>query len=74
MSSNELQCPKCNGQMEEGFVMDRTYGGVEPSTWIEGAPSRSIWTGVKIKDKQGFSVATFRCVTCGYLESYARPD
>jgi hypothetical protein len=58
--------------MEEGFVMDRTYGGVEASTWVEGAPRRSIWTGVKVKDAQTFSVITFRCATCGYLESYAR--
>jgi hypothetical protein len=60
--------------MEPGFVLDRTHGGVAQSTWVEGAPVRSIWTGLKLKGHQRLQVMTYRCPKCGYLESYARPE
>ena len=67
-------CPKCAHEMELGFVLDKGYGGdyVLPPEWAEGAPVKSIWTGVKMKDKQRLPIATYRCRSCGYLESYAR--
>jgi hypothetical protein len=64
-------CPKCQGAMEEGFVKDEGYGTVSSSTWIEGAPEKSFWTGTKTAGKKQFDVSVYRCVTCGYLESYA---
>lgn len=57
--------------MIEGFVADHTYGGVNPSDWVEGEPVKSFWTGTKISNKNQFKVKTFRCINCGYLESYA---
>jgi Domain of unknown function (DUF6487) len=67
-------CPKCAKSMEPGFVIDKTYGEdySSPPEWAEGAPEPSFWTGVKLKDKQRHPVSTFRCPSCGYLESYAR--
>jgi hypothetical protein len=35
-------CPKCNSSMEEGFIVDDTYGGRVQSQWAEGKPQRSI--------------------------------
>ena len=66
-------CPKCSGQMEEGFVLDRTYGSNAQASWIEGPATRSIWTGVKMKGREQLPVTTFRCSSCGYLESFAAP-
>lgn len=57
--------------MEPGFVLDQTYGANTQSSWIEGAPERSVWTGIKLKGRERYAVTTFRCSTCGYLESYA---
>ena len=57
--------------MEEGFIVDHTYGQMRPSDWVEGEPVKSFWTHTKIKDKDQFRVRTFRCVRCGFLESYA---
>lgn len=57
--------------MREGFVLDKTYGGAGVSSWIEGAPVRSIWTGVDLQGRAQARIATWRCGRCGYLESYA---
>ncbi|HEY4218733.1 MAG TPA: hypothetical protein VGM67_16440 [Gemmatimonadaceae bacterium] len=64
-------CVKCGSAMEEGFVLDHTYGGRVQSEWVEGAPQLSRWTGLKTKGKDQVPIATFRCTRCGYLESYA---
>lgn len=67
-----LQCPRCRADMEEGFVADKAHYSVpETQKWVEGAPERSFWAGIKLKDKEIFSVRTYRCSKCGYLESYA---
>jgi len=64
-------CPKCQHAMEPGFVLDNTYGARLQSNWIDGAPERSFWTGLKLKGHQQLPVTTHRCTHCGYLESYA---
>ena len=64
-------CPKCNAPMDEGFIVDDTYGGRVQSQWAEGKPQRSIWTGLKLAKDAKHPVTTFRCEQCGYLESYA---
>jgi hypothetical protein len=58
--------------MEEGFVMDMTYGGQHVSRWVAGKPESSFWTGTKISGKDHHKIQTYRCTACGYLESYAR--
>ena len=74
---SQLVCPKCGNAMELGFVIDHTdqadSGSAAPE-WAEGTVQRSLWTGVKIRGKERHPVQTFRCVRCGYLESYARSE
>ena len=65
------KCAKCGGAMEEGFIVDDTYGGRVQSQWAEGKPQRSIWTGLKIAKESKHPVMTYRCKKCGYLESFA---
>jgi len=62
--------------MAEGFVLDKTHGGAGVSSWIEGAPVRSVWTGVNLTGREQSLIATWRCGHCGFLESYAtgEPD
>jgi hypothetical protein len=58
--------------MEPGFVIDRGSIESHQSTWAEGTPEPSVWTGgVKTGKRFQASITTFRCSTCGYLESYA---
>ncbi|MGH9766957.1 MAG: PF20097 family protein [Blastocatellia bacterium] len=72
MTNESTGCPKCNAAMEAGFILDLGhYNAKTVSQWVEGAPERSIWTGIKTKDREKFQVTTYRCAGCGYLESYA---
>ena len=58
--------------MEEGFVLDRGhYDTKRVNTWVEGEPVKSFWVGTKVRGKEQYKVKTFRCVSCGFLESYA---
>jgi hypothetical protein len=57
--------------MAEGFVVDATHGGAAVSGWVEGAPEKSVWTGLKLSGKARSEIATWRCNRCGFLEHYA---
>lgn len=71
-----LRCAKCEGQMERGFLPDHASGfAAFVSAWIGGLPMKSHWRITKAQPgKKPISIGTFRCVSCGYLESYARPE
>ena len=59
-------CPKCNAEMKEGFL-----AGPRVTEWIEGPLEKSVLLGVNIQDRERKVIRTFRCVNCGFLESYA---
>lgn len=73
MSSRAPSCAKCGGGMDEGFVMDEGYGSRHAAHWVEGAPVRSLWTGLKLKGRTRLPVRSWRCRRCHYLEQYAPP-
>jgi hypothetical protein len=60
--------------MEQGFIIDVTHGGLMVSQWSPGAPRKSFWTGISVDKKSLVPIGTFRCLQCGLLESYARPE
>ena len=66
-------CPKCQASMTEGFIIDGApgHGGRAVSSWLEGAPVKSLWVGIKLGGKKPIEIATWRCGSCGFLESYA---
>lgn len=68
-------CPKCAAAMEPGFLIDEGMpgGSVSAPEWADGAPDRSFWSGLKLSGRERHAVTTFRCLACGYLESYAPP-
>jgi hypothetical protein len=66
------ECPKCRNKMEDGYIMDEGYGTVHASRWVEGPPEKSFWTGMKTSGRNKVQVTTYRCTSCGYLESYAK--
>ena len=74
MSDTPTQCPKCNGKLEQGFVLDVTHGGALVSQWVPGAPAKSFWTGTKVEKEKLIPIGVFRCQVCGFLESYARDE
>ena len=72
MAAKGLECLRCGGSMEQGFVADKAhYSMPETQKWVEGIAERSFWTGLKLKDRQMLPVMTYRCDRCGFLESYA---
>jgi hypothetical protein len=75
MSTDQSRCPKCGGPMAQGFVVDFHQGGARRvSSWVAGAPQKSFWRGTTAPDLTGVPIGTFRCETCGFLESFARPE
>jgi len=66
-------CPKCRGPMEQGFVIHYLRSSMLISHWSKGSPLSSIWRGTKMPATQ-IPIGMFRCSSCGYLESYARPE
>jgi hypothetical protein len=68
--SREYVCPKCARAMARGFIPDVSHGNAV-SSWVEGEPEHSMWLGVKIPEEKVLSITTYRCVGCGFLESYA---
>jgi len=73
-TTSPRQCPKCTGGMEPGFVIDQNYGAMVVSQWAAGAPLKSFWSGTKLPEEKLIPIGTYRCSSCGYLESYARPE
>ena len=69
-------CSKCGGNLVQGYSLEYIAAGfTQVGFWIEGEPKES-WSGVKVPPTadQRIPVAHFRCATCGFLESYARPE
>jgi len=58
MSEKEaIECPKCGGEMEIGYLRDAPY-------WRRGANLLRIGLGKRIFG--------YRCKNCGYVEFYTR--
>ena len=74
MSEGKTQCPKCNGEMVQGFLFEYDGPARWVTTWVEGAPEKSWFWSVKVPKEKCVPVGTFRCSVCGFLESYARPE
>ena len=77
MSTEAIRCPKCNGVMVQGFIID--FKGTKfsaVSNWVEGAPGEATWFGTSVPApaEKCIPVGTFRCSVCGFLESYAQPE
>ena len=71
MTGEKLQCPKCKGEMVQGFVPDNTYGGIRVGRWYAGQPEKSFWTNTKQPSTDSAPIGAFRCRICGFLEFYA---
>jgi hypothetical protein len=57
--------------MEVGYLLDRGHTNFQQLTWIAGAPEFRGTGNVKYEDKPRIQTDTWRCKSCGYLESYA---
>jgi hypothetical protein len=71
-----MRCPKCSGDMEPGFIVDRAHANLNrQAAWVEGVATAGFWPdSVKMRGREALPVTTFRCHRCGYLESFAEQD
>jgi hypothetical protein len=65
-----VKCSKCNGEMQEGLVVDLNYAGILQSMWVEDLAGK-IGPGAA-DGKRKVKTVTYRCSNCGYLDSYAK--
>lgn len=66
------QCSKCSSDMEEGFLLEMgDFNTLSSQTWVAGTLEKSFFSGLSLKGKVVYDVKTFRCIACGYLDSYA---
>ncbi|MBO6576883.1 MAG: hypothetical protein JJ896_16065 [Rhodothermales bacterium] len=72
MSEHDV-CLRCAGRMELGFTLDINQGSRRVMGWHPGHPRKSFFTGVKNPGEE-IPIGVLRCVNCGYLEFYARPE
>ncbi|MDB5345262.1 MAG: hypothetical protein JWP89_3639 [Schlesneria sp.] len=73
MSESAMSCPKCQGEMVQGYVLDFTPIGLSVSQWNAGSPKRAGLNSILDSTSQ-IPIGTFRCRSCGFLESYAREE
>lgn len=78
--TDDLRCLRCKGDMEQGFMPEYAHPTLLVTRWYLGAPKEAEikllgmkvaeWLDVKEADMR--LVVTYRCVSCGYLESFAK--
>jgi predicted nucleic-acid-binding Zn-ribbon protein len=70
MLERNIKCPKCQRAIQKGYIPDATCG-VVLGTWIGGEVETGFLGAIKLKGKTRRRITTYRCNSCGYLESYA---
>jgi hypothetical protein len=67
------RCIRCDGPLEKGFMIDKGDSDMtRQARWASGEPNTSFWKLSAVQSgKVTLPVVTFRCTTCGRLESFA---
>jgi len=67
-----MNCLRCKGDMEQGFLLDHSHNSNFAGKWVKGSPERSTLSDAAVKTPvHTKEIVTYRCTACGYLESYA---
>lgn len=68
-----ISCLRCEGEMQKGFLLDHSDAMHYAGQWVKGPAVKSEWNFGTVKvPAESFEITTYRCVVCGYLESYAK--
>jgi hypothetical protein len=67
------KCIRCDGPLEKGFMIDKGDSDMtRQARWASGEPNTSFWKLSAVQSGNvTLPVVTFRCRTCGRLESFA---
>ncbi len=63
-------CPKCNGSVEVGYVLDKSLQ-VTAACWVAGEPPTTFIGKRSSKEGHGPRIRAVRCTKCAFLELYA---
>jgi len=66
MAKEEKICPKCQGKMELGELVDESYAVSVPQKWAKYAGGF-----LGLGKSREITISSYRCTKCGYLENYA---
>ena len=59
-------------ELVRGFIAGQhTHLEISVSRWVEGEPEPSFFMGTRAPNEKSLHVTTYRCIACGFLESYA---
>ncbi|MEQ1892744.1 MAG: PF20097 family protein [Planctomycetota bacterium] len=73
MPTTKRVCPKCSSEMEQGVLVDHAHYGLPTrQTWAAGEMRKGWIGGERMPAGREAKVTTWRCSSCGYLESYAQ--
>lgn len=69
------RCLRCDGQLDKGFLIDKGDSDIKrQANWASGEPSTSFWRMSAVQSgSEVLPVVTYRCKSCGRLESFANP-
>lgn len=78
--STVSNCPKCDRSMEEGFIPEYAHPTLLVSKWHPGPPQEAdlrllglkVGEWLDVRADKMRAISTYRCVGCGFLESYAK--
>ena len=68
--NEEPHCPKCDGSVEVGYVLDKSLQ-VTAARWVIGEPPTTFTGKRSSKEGHGPRIRAVRCQQCGFLEIYA---
>ena len=70
MIESPINCMRCDGVLETGFLLDRSWDGSRPLLWAD-ASHVGTTTGAKADGIHQIEVDAYRCVNCGRVELFA---
>ena len=68
-----MQCPKCNSEMDQGFVADYSGPAALVASWHPGHPEKKLVGHTKAPRAEGVPIGAYCCQSCNFLEFYAAP-
>ena len=76
MAKTSSRCPKCGEGMEAGHIPGPAnflaYRVTVSTQWFPGSPPTTPSFALGKSKRRTKTVETWRCMGCGFLESYAR--
>ena len=72
MSVGTNRCPKCDGDMVQGFTYGREGPNRVVSTWVEGVPEKVGWLFVQAKELRRTSAFRWGSFVVRRADSWSR--